>query len=315
MGAIRKIIFNVLVFTSCVTVSSLDVQAHRGGRDLYPENTLAAFAHALDLGVDTLEMDLALTADGIPVLSHDPYLSSKLVRGPDGAFLPEGERILIRTLTRDDLRRFSVGEINRRDRYYYAHRNQQPVPEEQVPDLNEVFDLVDNTGHTDVRFNIEIKTYPDHPELTVLPEEFVDAVLPIIESRGMVARISIQSFDWRTLRIVKERNPDIMTVCLTSERMNLERGERGPSLWLDGFDVDDYSDTAALVAAFGADAVSPDYRDVGREEIGAAHDLGIPVIAWTVNEPAAMRRLISWEIDGIITDRPDILLGLLDFRY
>ena len=304
----------ILSHLSCMSVPAVDIQAHRGGRDLYPENTLVAFGHALELGVDTLELDLALTRDGIPVVSHDPFLSSRLVRKPDGEFLPEGERILISEITYEDLLRYSVGEINPRDPYYYSHHSQEPVPGEKMPALADVFELVLAADNPATELNIEIKTFPEHPEWTVSPESFVDAVLPVIDRYHMEERVTIQSFDWRTLSVVKELRPGMTVACLTSERINLERGEAGPSPWLDGFDVDDFPDTVALVEAFGADIMSPDYRDIGRSDVAAAHERGIRVVPWTVNERAAMRRLIEIQVDGIITDRPDLLIEISSNR-
>ena len=295
-----------------------EVQAHRGGRALRPENTLAAFAHAVELGVDTLEMDLAVTNDRVVVVSHDYRLNPLLTRGPDGQFLPEDAEILIKDLDFQQLREYSLGEIKRGSDYWYRFREQVPVPGEKIPSLSQVFELVDSMGADTVRFNMEIKTYPPFPEYTIEYREFVQLVLDSIREHGLEARVAIQSFDWRTLKVVKELAPDIPLVCLTVKNFsiggtwyNLQPGGEGSSPWLAGFDVDDFDGVAELVHAFGAQILSPYYREIDRRDVEEAHRLGLKVIPWTVNDRRIMKRLIDWNVDGIITDTPGELIEVL----
>jgi glycerophosphoryl diester phosphodiesterase len=299
--------------------SELDVQAHRGGRALRPENTLAAFAHAVDLGADTLEMDLAVTRDRVVVISHDYRLDPILTRGPDGEFLERDARILIKDLDFQQLQDYAVGEIKRGSDYWYRFREQVPVPGEKIPSLAQVFELVDSMGADTVRFNLEIKTYPPFPEYTIEYHEFVELVLDSIRKHGFEARVTIQSFDWRTLKIVQELAPDIPVVCLTVKSFsidgawyNLQPGGDGPSPWLAGLDIDDFGGVSELVHAFGAKILSPYYREIDRPDVQEAHRLGLKVIPWTVDDPRIMRKLIGWGVDGIITDTPDQLIRVLE---
>ena len=294
------------------------VQAHRGGRALRPENTLAAFAHAVELGADTLEMDLAVTRDRVVVVSHDYRLNPLLTRGPDGEFLEEA-RVLIKDLDFEQLQRYTVGEIKRGSDYWYRFREQTPIPGEKIPSLSQVFELVDSMGAHNVRFNVEIKTYPPFPENTIEYHEFVELVLDSIRKHGFEARVTIQSFDWRTLEIVRESAPNIPTVCLTVRNFsidgalyNLQPGGEGPSPWLAGFDIDDFGGISELVHAFGAQILSPYYREIDRRDVEEAHRLGLKIIPWTVNDPRVMKRLIDWGVDGIITDTPDRLVRVLE---
>jgi glycerophosphoryl diester phosphodiesterase len=295
------------------------VQAHRGGRALRPENTLAAFAHAVELGADTLEMDLAVTRDRVVVVSHDYRLNPLLTRGPDGEFLEEEARVLIKDLDFEQLQRYTVGEIKRGSDYWYRFREQTPIPGEKIPSLSQVFELVDSMGAHNVRFNLEIKTYPPFPENTIEYHEFVELVLDSIRKHGFEARVTIQSFDWRTLEIVRESAPNIPTVCLTVRNFsidgalyNLQPGGEGPSPWLAGFDIDDFGGVSELVHAFGAQILSPYYREIDRRDVEEAHRLGLKIIPWTVNDPRVMKRLIDWGVDGIITDTPDRLVRVLE---
>jgi glycerophosphoryl diester phosphodiesterase len=299
--------------------SDFDIQAHRGGRALRPENTRAAFAYAVDLGVKTLEIDLAVTRDRVLVVSHDYRLNPVLTRGPDGEFLEEDARILIKDLDFEQLQSYTVGEIRRGSDYWYRFRDQEPVPGEKIPSLSEVFELVEFMGAGGIRFNLEIKTYPPFPEYTIDHAEFVKLVLASIRRHGLEARVTIQSFDWRTLKLVKELSPDIPVACLTVGSFsmdgawyNLQPGREGPSPWLAGLDSDDYGSVSSLVHEFGAGILSPYYREIDLQDVEEAHRLGLKVIPWTVNDGRIMRKLIDWGVDGIITDKPDRLIQLLD---
>ncbi len=300
-------------------LKGFDIQAHRGGRGRRPENTIAAFRYAIELGVSTIEMDLAVTRDRVVVVSHDPYLSGKLVKDSDGRFLPDKEKIFIKDLSLEELKTFFVGEINPSSAYYSSYREQQPFPGERIPTLEEVFNLVREMNNHEVKLNLEIKTYPPFPEYTIEYREFVRLVLETVSRNTMEERVILQSFDWRTLAYARELNPKLKTVCLAGnnlsfngEKFNLQSGRKGASPWLAGFDFDDYNNNlAALVKDFGADIVAPYYREITKKDVEEAHRMGLKIIPWTVNQEWDMRRLINWGVDGIITDYPDVLKELV----
>ena len=296
-------------------VTSFDLQGHRGARGLRPENTLAGFQHALDLGVSTLELDCAVTRDGIVVASHDPVLNPDLTRDADGHFLgSDGPPIV--TLTYAELQGYDVGRLRPGTGYAARFPDQQPVDGERVPRLADVFALVRARGDSTVRFNVETKLFPDQPGLTWAPEPFARAVVDVVRDAGMESRTTIQSFDWRTLMIVHRIAPEIATVALTDQQPGedtIEVGRPGRSPWLGGLDVDDYAGSVPkLVHASGSRTWSPNYRDLDAKRVAEAHALGLTVIPWTVNEPAEMRRVLSLGVDGMISDRPDLLRGVLD---
>jgi glycerophosphoryl diester phosphodiesterase len=311
----------LLVFLALAgEAQDFDLQAHRGGRGLRPENTLAAFRYALELGVTTLELDLAVTRDRVPVISHDPALDYRLVRGPGGEFVPREPRRYIRDLTLAELKTYTVGELNPRSSYAYNYPEQVPVPGQSIPTRAELFNLVRAQGDERVRFNIEIKTFPPFPEYTVPVDEFAALVVDLVAEYGLEERVTVQSFDWRALRAVRELAPELEIACLAvrgftldGQSYNLQTGRPGPSAWLDGLDVDEAGgDAAVLAQRFGAEIFSPYYKEVTRADIEAAHDLGLRVIPWTVNSESRLRSLIAWGVDGLITDRPDILIKVLE---
>jgi len=288
---------------------ALDIQGHRGARGLAPENTLAAFARALSIGVTTLEMDCAITKDSVVVVSHDPYLNPDLVRGPDGKWLT-ARGPLIRELTYEELLRYDVGRVNPTSAYAKRWPEQHAADGARIPRLSDVFALVQRAGNSTVRFNIETKTSPLAPDESVAPERFADLLVAAVRDAGMNHRASIQSFDWRTLAVVQAHAPELATVYLTamSGFMDNIHADRSASPWTAGHHVRQYGDSVPrMVKGAGGAVWSPFDADVTRAALHEAQTLGLKVIAWTVNDPADMQRLIEWGMDGIISDRPDIL--------
>ncbi len=301
------------------TQATFDLQGHRGARGLAPDNTLPAFATALGLGVTTLELDINLTADDKLVVGHDPVLLPTVTRKPDGSFLAEPGPA-IRSLSLADLQRYDVGRLNPDHRYGKGFPEQQPVDGTRMPELAAVFALAARAAQAHpnlppIRFNIETKLSPLKPNDTASPEQLATALVAQIRKQGQAAYTTIQSFDWRTLRIAARIAPEIALVMLTVETPNfdtLERGKPGASPWLGGLDIDDHGGSAPrLVKAAGGKVWSPFWRNVSSEALAEAKTLGLQVIPWTVNEPADMARLIDMGVDGIITDYPDRLRNVL----
>ena len=293
---------------------ALDLQGHRGARGLAPENTLEGFAAALAIGVTTLELDLGMTRDGVVVVSHDSSLNPDHTRGPDGVFLQK-QGPAIRSLTLAELKRYDVGRLKPGSRYAANFPAQRQLDGARIPALFEVFDVARRSGAEHVRFNAETKLTPGSGAETADPETFAATVAAAVRAAGLTARVSVQSFDWRTLMVLRRIAPEIERVCLTVDGGfgdTLERGRPGPSPWTAGLDIDDVGGSAPrLVAAAGCAVWSPYYPNVVAPAVAEARALGIRVIPWTVNERAEMERLIGLGVDGIITDYPDRLRALM----
>lgn len=297
---------------------AFDAQGHRGARGLLPENTLPAFARALSIGVTTLELDTGITKDGVVVIAHDPKLNPAITRGPDGKWL-EITGSAIRDLTYAELQRYDVGRIDPFSTYARTFSSQQPIDGTRISRLADLFALVRKSGNVDVRFNIETKLSPLDPDGTVAPEPFARAVIAEIRAADLATRSTIQSFDWRTLQIVQREAPEIATVYLSFQRNpntdNIQKGRPGPSPWTAGFDVDDHGGSMPrLVKAAGGKIWSPFHGDLTDEDLAEAKRIGLTVVVWTVNTGADMEKLIQRGVDGIITDRPDLLRGVMAAR-
>lgn len=289
---------------------AFDLQGHRGARGLMPENTLEGFAAALSVGVTTLELDLGVTKDGVVVVSHDSYLNPDHTRGPDAAFL-DRRGPAIRSLSLAELQRYDVGRLKPGTAYAASFPDQRSVDGAKIPTLAQVFDLARRAGAGHVRFNIETKITPDAGGDVADPETFAQAVAAVVTNAGLAPRVTVQSFDWRTLLAFQRIAPDIERSCLTIDRLgrsNIRGGFLGQSSWLAGLDVGNFGGSVPRMAkAAGCAAWSPLYLDLAPGATAEAKALGLKVLPWTVNERADMERLIRDGVDGIITDYPDRL--------
>lgn len=270
-GAVMAVIAMLVGPSVAAQPAPFDLQAHRGGRGETTEESLRAFAKSLQLGVSTLELDVVLTKDAQPLVWHDLVITPDKCAdtGPAVAGDPDypyvGKRVAALTLTQ--LRTLDCGLPQP------EFPDAEVLPGNVIATLPEVFVLA---AHTDVRYNIETKLD------TESPQQIVEVVLAAVRAAGRRDSVAIQSFDWRTLPLVRAADPAIRIVALW---------ERG-------------GDPIAGAAAVGADVVSPDYAVVDRGFVDRAHAAGLTVIPWTVNDAAAMREQIVAGIDGLITDYP-----------
>ncbi len=255
-----------------------EVQGHRGCRGLRPENTMAAFEHAIALGVDVLELDLALSRDGVLVVVHDPEVNPAICAPDPGNPLP--------SLRYRDLSAAELATIDCGSRANPRFPDQTPVPGATIPRFDEVLTLLEH--HPRLRANAEIKTFPDRRDVTRSPVDFARAFTAAVHARGLERRVSVQSFDAEALQAMARIGPEIERVALVDRDEAIE-----PML------------------ATGARVLSPRASLLRGGDVERLHRRGLRVIPWTVNDVGEMRRLIAWHVDGIITDRPDLLLALL----
>ena len=288
--------------------------AHRGGAGLAPENTLAAFTGAFSLDVNAVEMDVHLTADGEVVVYHDSKLKPEITRTPDGEWLKEPGPT-IRNLSLKQLRSYDVGRVKPGTGYAWRYPSQKPADGERIPTLREVFALAGKMGNSTVQFLIEVKTSPLEPELTPPPATVADAVIAVVRKAGLIDRAVLLSFDWRSLVRAQRIAPEVATAYLSRQsgrNDTIQAGRPGASPWTAGLDIDDFTGSVprAVHASHGKYWL-PHYRDIDQKQLKEAHDLGLRVIVWTVNQRATMKYLIDLGVDGIITDRPDVLKEVL----
>ena len=292
--------------------AAFDLQGHRGARGLAPENTLAAFDAALGIGVTTLELDTAITKDGVVVISHDAKLNPNLTRDAQGHWL-EAAGPAINSLTLAELQRYDIGRLKPGTKYAQTWARQQPKDGERIPTLAALFQRVAAAGNTTVRFNIETKLSPNEPDSTPDAATFVRAVLDVVRTHKLDPRVTIQSFDWRTLREVQRAAPAIPTACLTAQQEWLNNIADGR--WTAGLALADHDNSVPkLVKAAGCAVWSPYFGDLDAASLAQARALGLKVIVWTVNQPADVERMLGLGLDGLISDYPDQVLQAMKAR-
>ena len=261
-----------------------DLIGHRGARSLFPENTLEGFRAAIAAGVLQFEIDVALTRDAVPVLSHDPCLSPDLTRDARGAWLtvagPE-----IHHMRAAELATFDVGRLRPDSRTARRFPLQVAADGARIPRLEDALRL-----DRRVRWTIEIKTSPSRPWLTAAPEAVAEAVAAAADRAGAAGRIIVQSFDWRGPRHLRRLRPELAYAWLTSRSTRAWRGGQAR--------------LPETVVAEGGGTWSPQRRDLTPRLLARAHNAGLRVVPWTVNNPADIARLAGWGVDGIITDDP-----------
>ncbi|MEZ0540262.1 glycerophosphodiester phosphodiesterase family protein [Fibrella arboris] len=264
----------------------LDRQGHRGTRGLMPENTIPAMKKALDLGVQTLELDVVISKDGQVVVSHDPYMAADITTKPDGTSVTADEQksINLYQLTYDQIKRYDVGSKP------HPQFPQQQKFRAYKPLLAELIDSVDTYARAKrlppPRYNIEIKSSPTtdgvyHPE----PAAFVKLVLPICQQK-LGTRYNVQSFDARPLQLIHQQYPSVRLAYLTANAKSVEEN--------------------LAVLGFKPQVYSPYYKAVTSETVKTCHQQGMQIIPWTVNTKAEIDQLIGLQVDGIITDYPNL---------
>jgi glycerophosphoryl diester phosphodiesterase len=302
---------------------SLDLQAHRGGAGLVSESTLPAFANALELGVTTLELDIAITKDGRAVVSHDRKIDGRKcvdtapVTAGDPRFPYAGK--FVKDLTVKQIKTMDCGQT------LPEFPGQRAATGARMALLTEVFDLVKAYHADDVKMNIETK-YEVGTTETAPREQFVQVAAKEIRKAGMLDQVTIQSFDWGALMRMHQVEPRLPLVALSNPDY---LGVPAADIWLGGLDLDDFDgDPLKAVKSFGASAFSPlpgspegstvsdpNHKPyVTKQLVDEAHKLGIKVIPWTVEDKPTMNAMIDAGVDGIITDYPDRLREVMADR-
>lgn len=320
--------YNIDISTTYAKVNYdvFDLEAHRGGRDIRPENTLYSYAYAIELGATSIECDMQLTKDGQIVMSHNPILNSDITRDENGNYI-ENNKYDIRLMTVDELKKFDVGVMDPNcGEYYDLHGKTQFTYDAKIPTLEELMQLIQSYGDKNIVLNIETKSYPDPASAgyknNADPKKFVEVFNNIVKKYDMEDRVVLQSFDWQTLIEMKKLNPNISTSALWQEQPSwgrdsesLRRYEKKKSPWLGGLDIKDYQGNPVKAAhAIGADIISPYYTEISKQDVDEAHSLGMKVVPWTVNNEKDMNMLLDMGVDGIISDKPWLLKQVLEKR-
>lgn len=264
----------------------IDLQGHRGARGVKPENTIPAFIYALDQGVTTLELDVVITKDNKVVVSHEPWISPAICLTPEGKTIPheQEKKLNIYQMTYEEVQSYDCGS---KGNTRFPEQEKEKISK---PLLSEVIKAAEKhiKSYTqyEVDYNIEIKSSPKgdnvyHPEI----DEFSDMVYELIDQYIPMERVVIQSFDFRVLQYWHKKYPKVRLAALVENKKSIN------------------ANLTAL--GFSPTIYSPDFHLLSKKKIELLHSKKIKVIPWTVNDPDKMKELVSWKIDGIITDYPN----------
>lgn len=293
----------------------LYVIGHRGAAGLAPENTLAAVKKAVEIGVDAVELDVQLSADGRVVVYHDFCLKPEITRTSEGVWLEGLKGRPIKDLTLPELKTYDVGRLKSDRTYAKLYPDQKPVDGERIPTLGEVIWLLKHLKDDKTGLWIEIKSSPTEPEISQSPEAIADAVVKLLWEEGVTKRAMILSFDWRALVYVQKTAPEIPTAYLSPAGMRWKRGrsvQMEVSPWTAGIDSDGFNGSLPrAVKAAGGRCWAPNHKTMTTRLVQEAHRLGLQVFVWTPDSRHQMLRFMDMDVDGIMTNRPDILRSIL----
>lgn len=315
-------LFGLFFFSA--NASALDLYGHRGARGLSPENTLPAYRTALAVGVDYVDMDVGMTKDAVVVVQHNVALNPDITRDKKGHWIKKNN-LFIKNLTFKQLQTYDVGRIKPGTEYSQLFPSQWPVDGTHIPSLKQVIDYVKKVAGNQVGFQIEIKTDPSKPNATVSPKKLATALAQIIEQEGILDRVQVQAFDWRCLLALQKINPNIPTEYLTDKNGEAKMRSKDPKvagLWTAGRLLKNYDNSIPkMIAALGGQFWGPQDIELTLQRVKAAHQLGLKVVAWTWPKQTGQEidvpiteQLMTMGVDGIITDRPDIVRGLMAAR-
>lgn len=281
-----------LALTSSFAKKNIDVQAHRGGMGLMPENTIPAFLHCIDLGVNTLEMDVVISKDGKVVISHDSYMNPAFTLNPQGKEMdPKNKKIYLYGMTYDSIKKYDVGMK------VYDKFPEQKKMKVYKPLLADMFAKVEKYAkkkRTAPYYNIETKINAKGEGVQTPPvAEFVATMMKVIDDAKVADRVTIQSFDVRSLQILKKEYPQIKSLAyLVSDKqpdidINLEK------------------------LGFIPEIYSPNYKLVTPEMVEKCKQMNMKLLPWTPDEVEDLQKMVDLGVWGIITNYPDRLLKIV----
>ncbi len=265
----------------------------------------------MDAGADGIELDVLLTRDGVPVVTHNPRLAPDTTKGPDGQWI-SGDGPEIAALTLEALQEFDVGACHPNGPHAAKHPDQAPLGFTAVPTLDAVLAQV-AAYERPVQILVELKHAPD-ADHGPSPDAFVDAVATVVARHDMFGQSFIHSFNWQILSAAARSCPDWPRSHLSCSRAAYPDGslyEGSP--WLDGVSHDSAQMAAQLVDR-GARVWSPFYKDLTPDTLSFAQSLGLQVMTWTVNGTDALQTELARGVDGVITDNPKAAVALRDHK-
>lgn len=291
------------------------IVGHRGIRGLAPEHTFTGFKMAIKQGVQVLDMDIVMTKDHQFVVYHDIALNPLFTRDKNGHWVQK--RTLIKNLTLKELKQYNVGSIKPGTLYHKTFNEQKPLKTARIPTLEEVI-VYAKQLNPKIQFQIEIKTDPEHPHHSFQPDFLSRKLITLLSKLNVLKDSRIQAFDWRCLYEIQRISPKTQTAYLTECKLEQKMRDKNAKIagrWTGGKLLKDYQYSIPLmVKSLGGKAWDPEAHCLTASQVQEAKALGLQVVVWSDPkgkdyDAAEIARIKKYNIDGIITDRPDKLLA------
>ena len=280
--------------------NTIRVIGHRGARGILPENSMIGFNFALSIGIDLLEFDVLLTRDDVPIITHNHELNSAAIRGPDGKFL-NGAGVRVAALSIDDIKGFDIGRLDGHTDYGRRFPEQAQIDGVRLPQLSELLQLVSQPQYQHVCLMVEMKSDPNAADEKAR-EKLVSVVANAIRQAGLTNRTLLHSFDWTLLAECKKQVADMPISFLTQSKHHADDiGDESAHHIMPNLDALSIPDE---VKKAGGALWCPHFRDISKDQLLRAKDLGLCVAVWTVNEPDDIDAMIDLCVDAIVTDYP-----------
>jgi len=279
------------------------VVGHRGARGVLPENSMIGFDFALSIGVPLLEFDVVLSADDVPVITHNHRLHAPSFRDSNGQFLT-GLEPKVSSLTFEQIQQFEIGRLDGHSAYGQRFPDQAQMDGVRVPRLLDLLDLIADPKYADAYLMLELKSDPDMAHDALYRRNFVGCVLQEVRAKGLSSRAVLHSFDWNLLEECQKQAPGMPSSYLTQLPDSADDvGEDSSKAVCPDF-RGRREEIPHLVKQAGGALWCPYYADVTAENVKLAKELGLCVAVWTVNETQDIDRMIELCVDAIVSDYP-----------
>ena len=278
------------------------VVGHRGARGVLPENTMIGFEFAMSTGAHLLEFDVVMSADMVPVITHNQRLHAPTFRTPDGCFLRTEPKVS--SLTWAQIQTYDVGRIDGASTYGQRFPDQAQMDGIRVPRLSDLLECAAQPKFVHVQLMLEIKSDPDFSNDPDYRARLIKQVVAEVRAAGFEKRTLLHSFDWKLLEDCQRYAPDIPASFLTQLPENDDEiGEDSPQSVSPDFSR--YQEPIPdLVANAGGLLWCPYLQDIDAKSLARARELSLVVAVWTVNEVEDINRMIDLKVDAIVSDYP-----------
>jgi len=286
----------------------IKIYGHRGARGDMPENSLSGFKYIFDNNFFAFETDVLISKDKIPLIAHDFYLNPYFTKDQNGEWI-KNKKIKIYDLNFQELLDYDIGTLDKTTSYGKRFKDQKSIKNQRIIKLDELFDLIKKYPKENMFINLEIKSTPEEKNLTPSPKDMISIIKKALSKYDYFEKILISSFDWRILKECKLQMPDVLRghISLHTNLKTKPKTVFPNSPWLNTKQEFNVFEIPKIVKKQGGHVWCPFYRDVTKQNVEMAHDLGLGVNVWTVNSEREMLRMIKYGVDGIITDFPNKL--------